>query len=62
MIQIENGVMTQDFFEKILLDFGVEGKIKKVSHGPVVTLNEFEPALVLKFLKIKSFRRYCSKY
>ena len=34
----------QEFLEKILLDFGVNGKIKKVSHGPVVTLNEFEPA------------------
>ena len=30
--------------EKILLDFGVEGKIKKISSGPVVSLNEFEPA------------------
>ena len=28
-----------EFLEKILLDFGVNGKIKKVSHGPVVTLN-----------------------
>ena len=34
----------ETFLEKILLDFGVEGKIKKVSRGPVVTLNEFEPA------------------
>ncbi|MDA9974971.1 DNA translocase FtsK, partial [Candidatus Pelagibacter sp.] len=33
-----------EFLEKILLDFGVSGDIKKVSHGPVVTLNEFEPA------------------
>ena len=38
--------------EKILLDFGVEGKIKKVSHGPVVTLNEFEPAAGVKVSKI----------
>ncbi|MFL2893927.1 MAG: DNA translocase FtsK [Candidatus Pelagibacter sp.] len=38
--------------EKILLDFGVEGKIKKVSHGPVVTLNEFEPAAGIKVSKI----------
>ena len=30
-----------EFLEKILLDFGVSGDIKKVSHGPVVTLNEF---------------------
>jgi len=40
------------FLEKILLDFGVEGKIKKVSHGPVVTLNEFEPAAGVKVSKI----------
>ena len=41
-----------NFLEKILLDFGVEGKIKKVSHGPVVTLNEFEPAAGIKVSKI----------
>ena len=40
------------FLEKILLDFGVDGKIKKVSHGPVVTLNEFEPAPGVKVSKI----------
>ncbi len=40
------------FLEKILLDFGVDGKIKKVSHGPVVTLNEFEPAAGVKVSKI----------
>ena len=33
-----------EFLEKILLDFGVEGKIKRISCGPVVNLNEFEPA------------------
>ena len=38
--------------EKILLDFGVEGKIKKVSQGPVVTLNEFEPAAGVKVSKV----------
>ncbi len=38
--------------EKILLDFGVEGKIKKISRGPVVTLNEFEPAAGVKVSKI----------
>ena len=38
--------------EKILLDFGVEGKIKKISHGPVVSLNEFEPAAGVKVSKI----------
>ncbi len=38
--------------EKILMDFGVEGKIKKISHGPVVSLNEFEPAAGVKVSKI----------
>ncbi len=38
--------------EKILLDFGVEGNIKKISRGPVVTLNEFEPAAGVKVSKI----------
>ena len=41
-----------EFLEKILLDFGVKGNIKKVSHGPVVTLNEFEPAAGVKVSKI----------
>jgi len=41
-----------EFLEKILLDFGVNGEIKKVSHGPVVTLNEFEPAAGVKVSKI----------
>ena len=41
-----------EFLEKILLDFGVNGDIKKVSHGPVVTLNEFEPAAGVKVSKI----------
>ncbi|MDC0216348.1 DNA translocase FtsK [Candidatus Pelagibacter sp.] len=47
----ENNI-DQNFLEKILLDFGVEGKIKKISHGPVVTLNEFEPAPGIKVSKI----------
>ncbi len=41
-----------DFLERILLDFGVNGNIKKISHGPVVTLNEFEPAAGVKVSKI----------
>ena len=41
-----------NFLEKILLDFGVNGTVKKVSHGPVVTLNEFEPAAGVKVSKI----------
>ena len=40
------------FLEKILMDFVVSGNIKKVSHGPVVTLNEFEPAAGVKVSKI----------
>jgi DNA segregation ATPase FtsK/SpoIIIE, S-DNA-T family len=41
-----------NFLEKILLDFGVEGKIKRISVGPVVILNEFEPASGIKVSKI----------
>jgi len=41
-----------EFLEKILLDFGVSGQIKKASQGPVVTLNEFEPAAGVKVSKI----------
>ena len=44
--------ISEDFLEKILLDFGVEGKIKKINKGPVVTLNEFEPAAGVKVSKI----------
>ena len=44
--------INENTLEKILLDFGVEGKIKKISHGPVVTLNEFEPAPGVKVSKI----------
>ena len=48
----KNQSSNSEFLEKILLDFGVNGKIKKVSHGPVVTLNEFEPAAGIKVSKI----------
>jgi len=48
----KNDTVDPNFIEKILLDFGVSGKIKKVSHGPVVTLNEFEPAAGIKVSKI----------
>ena len=44
--------INSEFLEKILLDFGVEGNIKKISRGPVVTLNEFEPAAGIKVSKI----------
>ncbi len=48
----DNDYIDTEFLEKILLDFGVSGEIKKVSHGPVVTLNEFEPAAGVKVSKI----------
>ena len=41
-----------DFMEKILLDFGIEGKIKAINNGPVVSLYEFEPAPGVKVSKI----------
>ena len=41
-----------DFIEKILLDFGIKGKIKKINNGPVVSLYEFEPAPGIKVSRI----------
>ena len=32
-----NNNIEPEFLEKILMDFGIEGKIKKISYGPVVT-------------------------
>jgi len=40
------------FIEKILLDFGINGKITKINDGPVVSLYEFEPAPGVKVSKI----------
>ena len=48
----KNENIDSEFLEKILMDFGVSGNIKKISHGPVVTLNEFEPAAGVKVSKI----------
>ena len=48
----KNETHDSEFLEKILMDFGVSGNIKKISHGPVVTLNEFEPAAGVKVSKI----------
>ena len=48
----KNNYKDPKFLEKILLDFGVSGEIKKISNGPVVTLNEFEPAAGVKVSKI----------
>ena len=49
---IDNHYKDPKFLEKILLDFGVDGTIKKINQGPVVTLNEFEPAAGIKVSKI----------
>ena len=43
-----------EFMEKILLDFGIDGKIKAINNGPVVSLYEFEPAPGVKVSKIIS--------
>ena len=43
---------TEEFMEKILLDFSIQGKIKKINNGPVVSLYEFEPAPGVKVSKI----------
>jgi S-DNA-T family DNA segregation ATPase FtsK/SpoIIIE len=48
----QNDSHNSEFLEKILMDFGVSGNIKKASRGPVVTLNEFEPAAGVKVSKI----------
>ena len=49
---LDNNNTNPEFLEKIFLDFGVEGKIKKISRGPVVTLYEFEPAPGIRVSKI----------
>jgi len=49
---LNNNNPDPEFIEKVLLDFGIEGKIKKISRGPVVTLNEFEPAPGIRVSKI----------
>ena len=56
-IQINNSEINKSrpdpkFIEKVLLDFGIEGKIKKINNGPVVSLYEFEPAAGIKVSKI----------
>ena len=55
-------IKNSEFLEKILLDFGVEGKIKRISCGPVVTLNEFEPAPGIKVSKIINLSDDIARY
>ena len=40
------------FMEGILKDFGIDGEIRKINNGPVVSLYEFEPAAGVKVSKI----------
>ncbi len=50
--EIEKNRPNAEFMEKILLDFGIDGKIKRINNGPVVSLYEFEPAPGVKVSKI----------
>ena len=50
--EINKNRPNSEFMEKILLDFGIDGKIKKINNGPVVSLYEFEPAPGVKVSKI----------
>ncbi|MDC3127036.1 DNA translocase FtsK 4TM domain-containing protein [Candidatus Pelagibacter bacterium] len=52
LIKSNKNLPNAEFMEKILLDFGIEGKIKTINNGPVVSLYEFEPAPGVKVSKI----------
>jgi S-DNA-T family DNA segregation ATPase FtsK/SpoIIIE len=45
---------TASLLEEALLDFGVEGRVKQINFGPVVTMYEFEPASGVKISQIAS--------
>ena len=49
---LKKNLPNEEFMEKILLDFGIDGKIKAINSGPVVSLYEFEPAPGVKVSKI----------
>jgi len=52
LIELSKNRPDGKFIEKILLDFGIDGKITKINNGPVVSLYEFEPAPGVKVSKI----------
>ncbi len=52
LLDINRNRPDAEFMEKILLDFGIDGKIKTINNGPVVNLYEFEPAPGVKVSKI----------
>ena len=51
-LDLNKNLPDENFMEKILLDFGIDGKIKAINNGPVVSLYEFEPAPGVKVSKI----------
>ena len=51
-VQTNKNKPDAEFMEKVLLDFGIDGKIRKINNGPVVSLYEFEPAPGVKVSKI----------
>ena len=51
-VQTNKSKPNAEFMEKVLLDFGIDGKIRKINNGPVVSLYEFEPAPGVKVSKI----------
>ena len=52
LLELNKNRPNSEFMEKILLDFGIDGKIKTINNGPVVSLYEFEPAPGVKVSKI----------
>ncbi len=52
LINLNKNRPDSKFMEKILQDFGIDGKIKTINNGPVVSLYEFEPAPGIKVSKI----------
>ena len=52
LLELNKNRPNAEFMEKILLDFGIDGKIKTINNGPVVSLYEFEPAPGVKVSKI----------
>ena len=52
LLDVNKNRPNEEFMEKILLDFGIDGKIKTINNGPVVSLYEFEPAAGVKVSKI----------
>ena len=51
-IQRESLEMNARLLEKKLLDFGVEGEVREILPGPVITMYEFRPAPGIKISKV----------